>query len=153
MARRYSVSSGQVSLAASTTKILAQLATGSTITNTLIGASISGDSIATGAGAIPVRVQLVRPTAASSGGSTATPAKMNKSMPAAATTARVGDTSAGSTPAVLEEWEVSPVAGQLIQLPLGREYEMDISDFLELKVISQAGMTTCNLVGNLQFEE
>lgn len=153
MARKYTVSSGLTSLAASITRVACQLATGTNVTATVIGVDITFDSVATGSGAIPVRVQLVRPTGASSGGSTSTPAKWHKALGAAVTTGRINDTTAGASPAIIKEWLVTPIAGQMQQLPLGREIEMDVSDFLELKLISQAGMTTCNYVANIDIEE
>ncbi len=153
MARKYTVTSGLVSLAASTTKVACQLATGSTITNCVTGFDITFDSVATGSGAIPVRVQIVKPTAAGSGGSTATPAKWHEDLAASASTARISDSTAGASPVVVKEWLVSPTSGLSYQFPLGREIEMGVSDFLELKLVSQSGMTTCNYIANLDFEE
>jgi hypothetical protein len=153
VARKYSVSSGLTSLAASTTIVACQLATSTTVTLTILGFDISFDSTATGAGAIPVRVQLARPTAASSGGATMTPTVWNKGDLAAQATARKNDTAAGTSPTVIKEWLVSPTAGFSYLFPQGREITMPISDFLELKLISQAGMTTCNYIGNLDLEE
>ena len=153
MARKYSVTSGLTSLAASTTKVACQLATGSTITNTITAIDIGFDSVATGAGAIPVKVQLVRATGASSAGSSATPAKLHPTLAASVTTARINDTTDGSSPSIIKEWLVSPTAGLSIQFPLGREPEMGVSDFLELRLVSQSGMTTCNYSAQIEFEE
>jgi hypothetical protein len=153
LARKYSVSSGLTSLAASTTKVACQIATGSTVTATVLGFDIAFDSTATGAGAVPIQVQLARPTAAGSGGSTQTPAKFNNDDIAAVVTGRKNDTTAGASPTVIKEWLVSPTTGFSYQFPLGRELVLAESDFLELKLISQSGMTTCNYVGNIDFEE
>lgn len=153
MARKYSVSSGLTSIGASTTIVACQMATNTTTTLTVLGFDVSFDGTATGSGIIPVRVQLVRPTAASSGGATMTPTPWLKGDLASATTARKNDTSAGSSPTVIKEWLVSPSAGISYLFPLGRELSMPISDFLELKLVSQTGMTTCNYVANIDFEE
>jgi len=153
MARRYTVTDNLQSLAASTTKVACQIATGSTINATVIAFDISFDSTASGSGAVPIRVQLARPTAAGSGGATFTPIKMYPADIAAATTARIHDTTAGSSPSVICEWLVSPTSGLSYQFPLGRELVLNNSDFLELKMISQSGMTTCNYSAQIYFEE
>lgn len=153
MAHQYTVTSGLTSLAASTTKVACQLATGTTITNAIIGFDISFDSVATGAGAIPIRVELVRATGASSGGSTLTPLEWETTGPASITTARINDTTDGSSPTIVMSWLVSPTSGFSFQFPLGREIKMVVSDFFELRLISQSGMTTCNYEANLHFEE
>jgi hypothetical protein len=153
MARKFTVTSGLTSLAASTTKVACQLATGSTITCTVIGFDVTFDSTATGSGAVPVRVELVRATGASSGGSTYTPKPWLTGDTASITTARINDTSDGAGVAILKSWLVSPTAGLVYQFPLGREVSMSASDFFELRLISQSGMTTCNYEANLDFEE
>lgn len=153
MARKYTVNSGLSSLAASTTKVACQLATGAAVTNTLLGLDIAFDSTATGAAAIPVRVQLARASTASSGGATATPNKWSAIQAAAVSTGRANDTTAGTLTAVIKEWLVSPTSGFSYQFPLGREIEMGVSEFLELRVVSQAGMTTCNYIANIDMEE
>jgi hypothetical protein len=153
MARKYTITSGLTSIAASATKVACQLATPSTETAVVFSADISFDSTATGAGAIPVRVAIVRVTAASSGGTTFTPVKWRTGQMASVCTARINDTTDGSSPTIVEEWLVPPTLPFPYQLPLGREYVLDISDFLELRLVSQAGLTTCNYVGNLTYEE
>lgn len=154
MARKYTVSTGLQSLAASTTRVAVQLATGTNVTNSIIGFDATFDSVATGAGAIPVKVQLVRETGASNTTGTApTPTKWNKALAASVTTARINDTVDGASPTIIAEWLVSPTTGYSYQFPLGREVEMDISDFLTLRLISQSGMTTCNYSCQLHYEE
>jgi hypothetical protein len=153
MARKYTVSSGLTSLAASTTKVAAQLATTSTVSNTIISFDVTFDSIATGAGAVPVRVEIVRESTASTGGATSTPTKWNKDLAVSVSTARINDTTDGTVTNIIKSWLVSPTAGITYQFPLGREIEMGVSDFLALRLISQAGMTTCNYEANLDFEE
>jgi hypothetical protein len=152
--RQYSVATGLVSLAASATRVAVQLATGTTTTNIVIGFDVSFDSVATGAGAIPIRVELVRETGASNTTGTApTPTKFLGVFAAAATTARINDTVDGASPTIIKSWLVSPTGGFSYQFPLGREIQMGVSEFLALRLISQAGMTTCNYEANLDFEE
>lgn len=154
MARKYTASTGLVSLAASATRVAVGLATGTTVTAVITGFDVTFDSVSTGAGAIPVRVELVRCTGASNTTGTApTPTKWNKSTGAAAVTARINDTVDGASPTIIKSWLVPPTGGFSYQFPLGREIEMDVSDFLELRLISQAGMTTCNYEANLDWEE
>lgn len=154
MANLYVVTANLISLAASTTKVAISLASGSTTDCVITGWDISFDGFATGSAAIPVRVQLVRPTGVSSvSGSAFTPSKAYKAQRASVVTARISDTTAGSSPLVVAEYLVSQTSGMSYQFPLGRSIAMDVSDFFELKVISQSGMTTCNYSANLWFEE
>ncbi len=154
MPRLYTTTSGLVSLAASTTKVAIGLATGAAVTATLIGWDISFDSTASGAGAVSVRVALVRCTGVSSvAGSAVTPAPTAKGGLAAAVTARAGDTTDGSAPTIIKEWLVSPTAGYSYIWPYGKELEMAVSDFLELRVTSQSGMTTCNFIADIDHQE
>ena len=102
MGVQYSVQSGLTSIAASTTKVACAIATGTTVRATLVGFDISFDSTATGAGAVPVRVELVRVTAASSGGVIFTPILWDKLQHAAVTTARINDTTDGTSPAIIK---------------------------------------------------
>jgi hypothetical protein len=154
VARKYTVSTGLNSLAASTTRVAVGLATNTTTTNTIIGFDVTFDSTATGAGAIPVRVELVRCTGVSSTTGTApTPTPWEKGLLAAATTARINDTTDGASPTIIASWLVSPTGGFSYQFPLGREITMAISDFLELRLTSQSGFTTCNASSQVHFEE
>jgi len=134
--------------------VVVGLASGATVTATLLGWDISFDSTASGSGAIPVRVALVRCTGVSStGGAVVTPTPWTKGGLAAAVTARAGDTTDGASPTIIKEWLVSPTAGYSYVWPYGKELEMGISDFLELRVVSQAGMTTCNADGQIDWTE
>ncbi len=152
--RKYTASSGTQSLAASTTRVAVQLATPSTATNTIIGGDITFDSTATGSGAIAIKVQIVRTTGASSTSGTApAPAPWKKGQIASTTTARINDTTDGASPTVIWEWLISPTAGVIYQLPLGRDIDMEASDFVELRLVSQAGMTTCDYSAQLHFSE
>jgi hypothetical protein len=151
--RKYTVSSTTQSLAASTTRVAVQLATGAAVTNTIIGADITFDSTATGSGAIAVKVQIVRTTGASSGGTAPTPTPWKKGQVASVTTARINDTTDGSSPTIIWEWLISPTAGIIYQLPMGRDIDMEASDFVELRLVSQSGMTTCDYSAQLHYAE
>jgi hypothetical protein len=154
MARKYTISSGKTAAPAATVvKVAVSIATGAAVTAVITGADITFDSTATGAGAVPVLVELCRTTAAPSGGSTATPASWRKGQMAAVATARVNDTTDGTSPSVVKSWLVSPTSGVLQQLPLGREFEVDPSDFWELRITPQTGFTACNYVANVDIEE
>ena len=154
MALKFTVSTGLVALAAAATRVAIQLATTSTVSNTIIGFDVSFDSVATGAGAVPIRVELVREAGASNTTGTApTPTKWYKATAASVTTARINDTVDGASPTIIASWLVSPTSGLSYQFPLGRELMMDVSDFLALRLTSQTGMTTCNYECNLHYEE
>jgi hypothetical protein len=153
MARKYTVPSGTSSLAASTTKVAVQLATGAAVTNTIVAFDATFDSTATGSGAIAIKVQLVRTTGASSGGAAQTPVIWKKGQVASGTTGRINDTTDGASPTLIKEWLISPTAGVIYQFPLGRDQEMEASDFVEVRLVSQAGMTTCDYSVNVDLEE
>jgi hypothetical protein len=152
--RRYTVNSGLIACPAATvTKVPIQIATPATGTVTIIGLDITFDSVATGAGAVPVRVELVRYTAVGSGGTAPVAAPWKKSQIASTTTARINDTTEGAGPSVIMGWLVSPTAGILQQLPLGRDVELEASDFVGMRIIPQTGFTACNYNANLHLEE
>jgi hypothetical protein len=152
--RRYTVTSGKTAApAAAAVKVAVQLATGAAVTNTIIGIDITDDSVATGAGAVPTLVELVRTTGASSGGAVATPAPWKKGQIASGTTARINDTTDGAGPTVIMSWLVQPTGGQLMQLPLGRDVDMEASDFMEVRLTPQSGVTAYNYDVNVHIEE
>lgn len=154
MARKYTINSGRAAApAASTVKVAVSIATGATVTAVIHGIDITFDSVATGAGAIPVLVELCRTTAAGSGGAAATPAPWRKGQIASVTTARINDTTEGSSPTVVKGWLISPTAGAITQLPLGREFEVDASDFWEVRITPQTGFTACFYDCNVDIEE
>jgi hypothetical protein len=151
---QFTVTTGLVSLAASATRVAIQLATNTTTTNIIIGFDVSFDSIATGAGAVPIRVELVREsTVSSTTGAAFTPTKFWNGGRASNTTARINDTADGTVTVIIKSWLVSPTGGFSYQFPLGREIQMGVSEFVALRLISQSGMTTCNYEANLDFEE
>lgn len=154
MARKYSVNSGLTSIANSITKVLAQIATPSTSDCTVIAFEVTFDGPPpSGSTNAPAKLELVRTTAASSGGSTATPAKWMKDRAAAQSTARINDTSDGTSPTVLKGWEIPSGGGYADKFPLGREFELGVSDFWELRLVTPSGWTTQNYEANIDIEE
>lgn len=156
MANSYSISSGLTACpAAGSVKVVAQAASTAGVQFEIPQIDISFDSTATGAGAVAVVVSLVRTTAASSGGATFTPGKLsNPDGPASNTTARINDTTDGTSPTVLWETLVYPTGLPFVlQYPLGRAWRSKVSDFIELRIKPQTGFTACNYDGNLMIEE
>lgn len=154
--RRYSVSSAKTAAAAAgTLKVAWQLATGAAVTATLWAADVSFDSVANpaSAGGIPALVELVRETGASSGGAAQTPVIWKKGQIASGTTARINDTTDGAGPTVIMAWLLPIFSAYPQQLPLGREIDLEASDFLALRVTLQSGATGCNYLSNGHFEE
>src|SRR5712664_3413245 len=142
--RRYSVTSGKTAgAAAGTVKVAVQLATGTTVTNTVIGIDVSFDSTANpaSAGGVPALVELVRETGASSGGTAPTPTIWKKGQVASGTTARINDTTDGTGPTIIKAWLVPISTAFPQQLPLGREFDMEASDFLAVRITFQTGTT------------
>ena len=134
------------------TKVACQIATTSTKPCIVVGFDISFDGA--DATKTPIQVQLASPTAAGSGGSTFTPLLVSsESSATSSTTARVNDTTAGASATLFAAWYVSPTSGFSYQFPLGREVDLLISDFLELKVVTVTASGTPNYLANLWFVE
>ena len=134
------------------TKVPCQIATTSTKTCKIVAFDISFDGVT--AAATPIEVQIARATGASSGGSSFTPLLVSADTSAtSSTTARVNDTTAGSSPTKLASWYVAPTSGFSYQWPLGREIQCKISEFYELKIVTVTGSGTPNYQAQLWFEE
>lgn len=151
MSQLFSVTSGLTAgAAAGSIKVAIALAAGSTINGVLVGADITFDGV--NAAAVPVKVEWVSTTAAPSGGSTYTPNQIGAER-ASIITARVNDTTDGTSPTILAAWEIPPTSGVIQQLPLGREWKIPVSSFRELRVTWLSGQTVVNYLANLYFEE
>jgi len=150
MAQVFTVSSTKTALVAATLKVAVQLATGAAVQNRILQIDVTFDG--TNAAAVPVLVELVRETGVTSTGGTApTPVKVNTdASAAAATTARINDTTDGTGPTVIAAWLVPPTSGIVIQFPLGREAGMKVSEFLALRLTAPA---VVNYIVNVWFEE
>lgn len=137
-------------LAAATAKTAIQLATNTTNVNVITAIDITFDGVS--ASAVPVLVQIGKPTAAGSGGSAFTPLVVGPTAVAAAagTTARVNDTTPGASFVVYKQWYIPPTSGFSIQFPLGREGAMRVSEFFELLLTAPA---IVNYRANVEFDE
>lgn len=149
MAKLYVVTA-TAALAAATAKTAIQLATSTTNVNLIVGVDITFDGVS--ASAVPVLVQLGKPTAAGSGGSAFTPLVVTPTAVAAASgsSARVNDTTPGASFVVHQQWYIPPTSGFSIQFPLGREIAMRVSEFWELLLTAPA---IVNYRANVWFEE
>jgi hypothetical protein len=151
MGQLFSVTSGKTAgAAAGSVKVAVALATGAGVRNviTQIDVTLNG----TNAAAKPVLVELVKTTAAPSGGGTYTPIKV-QSRVASVTTARTNDTTDGSSPTIQQAWLVPATSGMVVQFPLGREIEMAPSEFWEVRVTWQSAETVTDYLVNVYFEE
>jgi hypothetical protein len=153
MAQLYSVTSGLTAgAAAGSIKVAAHIATGSAVANRIVAFDVSFDGI--NAAAKPVLVELVKTTGAPSGGSTYTPNVINgQAGRTAQSTARINDTADGSSPTILAAWKVPATGGFSYQWPLGREPEMPVSAFYEIRITWAAAETVVNYLVNVWFEE
>lgn len=149
----YVVQSGKTACASNASKIAASLATGSAVTNKIVAFDCTFDG--TDATKTPIRVELVKTTTAPSvSGAAFTPLVVSADTSRTAqTTARTNDTTDGSSPTVIAAWEVSPTAGISYQWPLGREPNMPVSAFWEIRVTTVTASGTPNYDVNLWFEE
>lgn len=151
MGQTYSVTTGLTAGAvAGTAKVAIQLATGAQVSNVIAQLDVTFNGV--NAAAKPVLVELVKTTGASSGGATFTPLKEH-ARANAQTTARINDTTDGASPTVYKGYEVPPTSGMIIQYPLGREPELVLSDFWEVRITWVTGETVASYLVNVQFEE
>lgn len=156
MANLFNITSGKTAAsAAGAIKVCCLLSTPSTVEAAIPQIDISFDSVATGAGAVAVVVELVRYTSASAAGAAYTPQKVsNPDGPAAASSARINDTTDGGSPTILWGTLLVPTGLPFIlQYPLGREWHTKVSDFIGLRITPQTGFTACNYYANLAHEE
>lgn len=155
MGQIYSATSGQTAgAAAGSVKVAVELQTGSNegIRIVQVDVTLNGTS----ATAKPVKVELVKTTGASSGGSTYTPLKVNADaygVGASRTDCRINDTTDGSSPTIQQGYLVPATSGLVQQLPLGREIFVAASEFWEVRVTWQSGETVTDYLVNVWWEE
>lgn len=151
MATLFSVTSGLTACAAAASvKVAVALATGSTIENKIVQIDVMFNGVTSTEK--PVKVELVKTTAAPSGGSTYTPLKVQGAA-GNGTTARINDTTDGSSPTIQQAYMVPATSGICIQWPLGREPEMKVSEFWEVRITLQSGAAANDYLVNVWFEE
>lgn len=133
-------------------KIPIHIASSSVCQNTVTAMDITFEG--TTATAKPLLVEWVKTTAAPSGGSSYTPLLTLSARRPAITTARVNDTTDGSSPTIIKSWYIPYTSGVCFQLPLGREALGQIpSEFHELRITQATGETAVNYTANMDLEE
>jgi hypothetical protein len=128
-------------------KTMIELATGSTARATLVSWWIEFDGIS--AAAVPVKVELLRATAAITG-TGVTETKYNDYAPTPLASALHTSTGEGTPGDVLEIHRVSPTSGLIIQYPLGREPQIPVSSFMRIRVTAAV---TVNATVGMVWEE
>lgn len=147
----YVARTAAVSVAASKTLTLVQIATGATRRAKIKEWGISFDGV--DATKIPAQVDLLRQTTAGTA-SALTLVKVNPNSPAAIATAQQTFTAEPTAGDVIWSEFITPAGGfDRVQLPLGEENEMDVSGWLGLRIITLATWTTCNVLPYIRFEE
>lgn len=152
MAQLYSVTTGLTATAAAgTIKVAVQLALPSTQDALLVGFDVSFDGTVVG---LPNLVELVAEAGVSSGGSAYTALKYGIDQgKAALVTARINDTTDGSTPVIRQAWKVSNTGEFSYLWPLGREFFCPVSTWLALRITVPTGGTIGNYLANVIWEE
>jgi hypothetical protein len=146
----YTVTTGGVALVAATAKTVAEITTGSGVTNAWVSFDVTFDGAT--ATNVPVKVELVSYTGASTG-TAFTPLKANGEAQnvAATSTAKVNDTVEPTTPTVRRSWAIPPTSGVLFQFPLGREVAyMPVSSIYGIRCTAPNGV---NVYVQIDFEE
>ncbi len=153
MAAVFTVNSAKTACASAAVKVMVQIASTTTKTCKIIGIDVSFDG--TDATKTPILCELARETGVSStGGSAPTPSLAGgDASVTSAMTARINDTTDGSSPTVLGAWLVSPTSGFSYQFPLGREVTLKVSDFVAWRCTTVAGSGTPNYEATIWYEE
>jgi hypothetical protein len=104
----------------------------------------------------PVLVELCHSTqaGAGAGSSAVTPINMNgDNAQTVQATAAKGYTTDPTVLTAVRRWRVHPQAGQVVQLPLGRELRSNVAKGVCLRVTFETGETTTNIDSYMEFEE
>jgi hypothetical protein len=131
---------------------LLQLATPSTRRAWWKAFSVSGKD--TDGAKVPIRVDIIRQTSAGSGGTAVTPRPLNPNHPAALCGAIERPTSEPTDGGVIVggPWYITTVGGLFhLQIPLGDEIEMAVSQFLGLRITSEG--TLSGVLASLDYLE
>lgn len=152
MPQLYSVTSGLTACAAAASvKVGVQLATGAAVRATITQIDVMFNGVTSTEK--PVKVELVKTTGASSGGSSYTPLLNQPGGRASQTTARINDTTDGSSPTIQQGYLIPATSGICMQFPLGREIEMAVSEFWEVRITLQSGAAANDYLVNVWFTE
>ena len=145
------VTTGSTALVTATAKTAVELATGTAITNRIFQIDVTFNG--TSATAVPVTVDLISSTATGTGTAITFAAAHQVDSATSGnpiSTAKVNLTAEGAGPVVIAAWFVPPTAGVTYQLPLGREYDMKVSQFRGVRLTAPA---VVNYIVNVWFEE
>lgn len=152
MPQLYSVTSGLTACAAAASvKVAVALATGAQVRATITQIDVMFNG--TTSTEKPVKVELVKTTAAPSGGSAYTPLLLQPGGRTAQTTARINDTTDGSSPTIQQGFLIPATSGICIQFPLQREIELAVSEFWEVRITLQTGAAANDYLCNVWFTE
>jgi len=146
----YTISRSNEALATAATETILQLVTGSTRRAKVTEVFIGFDG--TSSTQEPVDVELLRQSSAGTG-SAITPAPDDPQSPAAIATAQGQFSAEPTAGTVLRRWMVHPQGDRMhVQLPLGREVRMNVSERIGLRVTTASGVTP-NCSADITFEE
>lgn len=152
MPQLYSVTSGLTACAAAASvKVAVALATGAQVRATITQIDVMFNG--TSSTEKPVRVEFVKTTGAPSAGSAYTPLLVQSGGRTAQTTARINDTTDGASPTIQQGYLVPATSGICFQYPLGREIELAVSEFWEVRITLQTGAAANDYLVNVWFTE
>lgn len=139
MARKYSVTTGSVALAAATAKTVVEISTGAGVLVEIIQLDITFNGVT--ATAVPVTVDFIRATTGV--GTAFTPVPVGKERGVAQCTAKINDTTEPTAVTVLGSIFVPPTSGLVgYQFPLGREiYSLVASEMFGIRLTAPAAVT------------
>lgn len=155
MSQQYVVTTGSTALVAATAKTAIEMATGSTASNKWYQLDATFDGV--GSTATPGLCEIISYGTTGTGTAITFAAAHRASAQSQGlalnpvSTAKVNLTVEGTTSiTVVAAWRIHPQAGQIIQMPLGREFGMKPSMFYGVRFNFAA---VVNYVANLWFEE
>lgn len=145
------VTTGSTALVAATAKTAIEIATGATVNNKFIGMDISFNGVSSSA--VPVTWEICSYSASGTGTAITFAVAHRFSVETdtnPASTAKVNMTVEGTGTTVRWGGFVHPQTGFFYQWPLGREADMDNSQFMGIRLTAPA---IVNYIVNLYFEE
>jgi hypothetical protein len=133
----YSISIDAIALAAAAAKSVLELGTTATVRAKIIQWWVDFDGVM--AGAVPVKVEVGRFSAAVTTATTLAGSKLDPGEGTAATVAKHSTTTEGAgTASDVENHRVHPQSGKLVQYPLGREWYIGLSGFWRMRLTAAA---------------
>jgi hypothetical protein len=146
----YALSPGGIACPTGTAHVVLALIAAAGVLARLTESSISFDGVS--GTAVPVKLELCEGTGAGAGTTTGsvTPRQVRGLARTVQCTAAYLYTAEPTVLTVLKTWYIHPQAGQIIQLPLGREYEHVGAGGFYLRALAGAAV---NCAPNMEFEE